>query len=176
MANQPIFIAIINDDLSTIINLIESGNSPNAVSNQNESLLYFACAFARFDIVKHLVQSGAHLNAKDDHGQTPLHIVICNSTERTADIVVQIAKYLISNGADIDAIDAAGNTAIMCAMMYSRLDIAKCLIESGANTQITKNIKGVDYTVIEMAEAYGFTELVEFMLEYENVPTKGVHC
>lgn len=56
------------------------------------------------DEVQYLIGKGAHVNAEDISGNTPLHAAALAGR-------FEIAKYLIQNGVDINARNINGKTA-----------------------------------------------------------------
>jgi ankyrin repeat protein len=66
------------------------------------------------------------LNAKDENGQTALHITVMQENE-------QCMKYLISNNADINAANVDGKTVLHLAALDGSLDCVRCLIVNGGD-------------------------------------------
>ncbi|PSR89416.1 ADP-ribosylation factor GTPase-activating protein [Actinidia chinensis var. chinensis] len=69
------------------------------------SLLHLACQTADNGMVELLLQHGAHMNASDSRGQTPLHHCIIRGR-------IAIAKLLLTRGADPKALDREGKTPL----------------------------------------------------------------
>ncbi|CAK9186903.1 unnamed protein product [Ilex paraguariensis] len=67
------------------------------------SLLHLACQAADIGMVELLLQHGAHINASDSNGQTPLHHSIIRGR-------IAIAKLLLMRGADPQAVDGEGKS------------------------------------------------------------------
>ncbi len=78
--------------------------------------------------VKKLIALGAHVNAKNKSGSTPLMRVI------TKEGITRIVKILIENGAQLEEKDNVGDTALMIAAMYDNADALELLLSKGANT------------------------------------------
>ncbi|KAI1693124.1 ankyrin repeat domain-containing protein [Ditylenchus destructor] len=75
--------------------------------------------------VSHLVSEGAAINARDNNGQTPLHIAAANENPT-------IATTLIIAGADVNAKDKDGLTPLHIAAANENTKIAKDLVSDGA--------------------------------------------
>jgi hypothetical protein len=81
---------------------------------------------------------GADPNAKNEFGETPLHVVAQKGS-------APIAEVLIRRGAKIEAKDEAGNTPLILAsgrqFDYMNSEVAKLLVSKGANPN-AKNYNG----------------------------------
>ena len=82
-------------------------------------------------------------------------------------------QQLIASGADINAIDKDNTTALMWAIQKKHMDIARFLIDKGADV----NVQGNSEALITAA-GYGYTELVILLLEKgANINSlNSAHC
>ncbi|GLJ59496.1 hypothetical protein SUGI_1511180 [Cryptomeria japonica] len=78
------------------------------------------------EVAELLLNSGADVNSRNDHGRTPL---MSEKARRRADI----AAVLLKNGAEVNAIDNYGRTALHYALSKR---VLKLLLENGADTEI----------------------------------------
>ncbi|XP_070668055.1 ADP-ribosylation factor GTPase-activating protein AGD3-like isoform X2 [Malus domestica] len=76
---------------------------PAEDSAEDCTLLHLACQSADIGMVELLLQYGAHVNATDSKGQTPLHYCVIRGN-------IAIAKLLLTRGADPRATDREGKT------------------------------------------------------------------
>jgi len=78
------------------------------------------------DLIKNLIEAGADVNAKNDHGETPLlRAALYDSPE--------VIKIFIKAGADVNVKNKYGYTPLMHAKERpDASDIIKILIEAGA--------------------------------------------
>src|SRR5262249_37712533 len=121
-------------DAAAVRALLARGAEVNAPLRTNEHYnsdwgstpLHFAAASGQRDAVMALLSAGADVNARNDHGVTPLHRAVKYP---------DIAQLLIERGAKVDVGDGAGRTPLH----WTGNDAADCrataslLIRSGAS-------------------------------------------
>ncbi|MFC1600996.1 ankyrin repeat domain-containing protein [Candidatus Sumerlaeota bacterium] len=90
--------------------------------------LHEAAANGYLGDVKKRIEGGAHLEVRDEYGQTPLYLA--SQEGRGA-----IAQYLIEAGADVDAPDKFGQTPMYAAARSGHAALVKMLVESGADVE-----------------------------------------
>ena len=112
--------------------------------------LQYAANNSNTDVVKHLIEMGTQIEAKNEFDQTPLHF---------ADNV-DIARSLVQKGAKIEAKDAAGWTPLHHACNQGRSNVVKYLIEMGV--QIEE--KGTDLGVTPLHLAKN-VEIAKYLIE-----------
>jgi ankyrin repeat protein len=125
--------AIVMDNIDIVRVLLEKGANPNNTDlEDNSSPLHKSVQ--NIELTKLLIEAGADVNIKNDHGETPLHYVMDLS----------VAQTLISSGADVNAKNIFGLTPLHqmarlgffagdAATKNMALKIAKALIDSGAD-------------------------------------------
>lgn len=110
--------------------------------------------FRQLGQIRALISEGADPNAKNDHGNTPLH-------EAAESDVPEMAEVLIAAGADVNARDNSGNTPLHEAAMSDRLETVKALIRAGADPNAKANL---EQTPLHKAAAFGGPEMVKALI------------
>ena len=105
-------------------NYLQQGGNPNG-SDNDSNLSFLDCTLrsGSKDAAILLIAKGADVKAKDEDGNTPLHIA--NNKD--------VASLLIAKGADVNALDKYDNTPLHTAAGRDSSDIARLLIASGAD-------------------------------------------
>ncbi|KAF0739310.1 hypothetical protein AaE_008806, partial [Aphanomyces astaci] len=94
--------------------------------------LHQACEFGNEFAVHHLVQLGPSFNAKNQHGQTALHVA-CRVGP------VALVRHMLAANAvatprsyrmDMNTQDNNGNTCLHIAAKANHLDITQCLLDA----------------------------------------------
>ncbi len=96
------------------------------------------------ETVKAFLDAGFDINAAEpgDFGSSLLHNAIRYGQ-------MEIFDYLIENGADIDFVDAVGWTPLMEAIIDSKPEFGKILVEKGADQSIA-NQRGANAKMLAM--------------------------
>jgi len=139
--------------------------------------LHGAAASGDKEGVERLIAQGADLNAKDNNGQTPLHLSILNRRAGQARWV------LISQGADVNAKTNDGRTPLIMAVTRGDQYLEEVLIANGADITVKDN-RG--RTLLQLAQEKGHTEIIELLKRHgakedaagipeESQPTKSLH-
>ena len=107
--------------------------------------LFEAARKGTVDDVRFFLENGADVNAKDEDGDTPLHITV--QTSFTENINVEVMKYLVSQGADVNAKDGADWTPLhLVCQKNSTEELVKYLISLGVDVhQKNSNLELVKY-------------------------------
>ncbi len=100
------------------------------------------------DALQALVEAGADVNARDEHGQTG--IMIAAREGRTAAV-----RWLIAHGADLNHTAKFNLSALMLAVINGRDAIVGLLVDAGADRSIRgRGAPGfADKTALDIAEA-----------------------
>jgi ankyrin repeat protein len=204
-----IVAAAVSGQTNIVELLLDRGANPNAKAPSGKTALGVACGDCRLDMIKALVAAGAIATMKDGFGFTPLKIAwdlkIDGSESCSAAFNhlktylsendpgyrmilaaelgdVKLVRDLISAGADVDTENELEETALVAACREGRVDVAKYLLQKGADTnaalmaaaqggheEIARMLLNagveVELGVLSRAAAAGRSTLVELLLE-----------
>lgn len=137
--------AISKGDSKVIAHWLKSTNNPNIADQHGTTLLMYAAALAKFDIVLLLLDAQVNTELQDQQGRTALlHAARENRLE--------IALLLMSRGANKEVADAQQG---MTALMYASKNNNALLVENLLTHQVS----------IEQGDRHGKTAL-RYALEY----------
>lgn len=109
------------NDTQTFKTNVQTLQDANAMrSDNNKTVLMYACWVGNGEAVKHLVEKGADVNAHDAGGVSALHLAAWKN--RT-----DIALYLLERGASGSAISKDGMTPLDIATMRGNRSIAEAI-------------------------------------------------
>jgi ankyrin repeat protein len=123
MNDSLLYQAVVNNDTTTIQDLVGKGGNVNFVKQQGwvkVNLLITAVNKKNIEAVKVLLQNGADVNWEDGFNTTALMYAASIGN-------IPIIKHLLDNGADIKHKDKQGNDAISTAKQAKQNDVVKLL-------------------------------------------------
>lgn len=93
--------------------------------------LHCAAAEAQVAVAAFLLRSGAHIDARDKKGRTPLHVIVERTRfhEYARGSRFEMLKCLVGGGADVNATDSKGNLPLHYAVARGNLDLVRYLVE-----------------------------------------------
>ncbi|KAJ5162768.1 uncharacterized protein N7500_004598 [Penicillium coprophilum] len=97
----------------------------------------------------YLIQKGANLDLRDEHGVTPLHEALHTRFER-GPFLRDAAKLLIESGADVNAVDFFGNTCLSKA--GGDLEMTRLLMAHGAHITAAAIFSAIEIGEVEVLE------------------------
>lgn len=136
-AENPVVMAISNNDRKHLVHLLENGASPDA-RYRDTCPLVFAAHRGELDVIDLLRAHKADINQKDAQGATAL--IAAASGGNAA-----LCAALIARGAALDAQDNKGNTALFHAARKKDHDTFALLVRAGASADIA-NAQGQTVT------------------------------
>jgi ankyrin repeat protein len=118
-----------------------------------ETPLHFACFRGRPEIARLLLDHGAQLDAKNDQGEIPLHLVSRGDYD-SPDDGVRVAELLQERGADMNDKDKFEWTPLHSASNNGRHKIAQFLLSHGAKENLKNHLGETPLHVVRQGQ-YG---------------------
>ena len=122
--NQPLIIAILQQDLEVARLLIENGANVNLSDKSFGTAFNLACEYGNIDMVKLLIQYGQNVKGIEGRNAFTNASYLGN---------IEMVKFLISQGVDINSKDVFDRSALMMSLSSNNNNMIKFLIKNGAN-------------------------------------------
>ncbi|CAD5209581.1 unnamed protein product [Bursaphelenchus xylophilus] len=159
----PLHLAAQNGHVG-VVNLLvqEHGASVEAITLNNQTALHFSAKYGQLGVSQKLLTLGANPNARDDKGQTPLHLAAENDYP---DVVKLFLKMKHNNNAVLTAIDQNGFTCAHIAAMKGSLAVVRELMMIDKAMVIHAKTKTMEATTLHMAAGGGHAKIVKILIE-----------
>lgn len=183
------FLAVENQ-IEQVIFLFKKGAKINTKNKCDGTPLSESVSLGHIELVKFLLENGAHIDKEVGHREPILHEAIrgkpemisllleygenineINSlretllhTSSTDDEWLEITKYLVNNGSKIDALSAFDSTPLNGAALHGCKKTAEYLVKNGASLS-AKNVRG--RTPAQTALNCNHPELAKWLTEHE---------
>ena len=141
--------------LAARFNEVECVNSASPNGECKETPLMLAAKYNEEDVVEFLIENGASLKTRDEHGFTPFHHAVRGGKIRNI-------LRLIDFGADVFEGNCEGISAVHLAAKNGHVDIIRLLLEHGANVN---QVDGEGVTPVMLAAGGGHLEAIRFLFE-----------
>ena len=138
---------------------IEQGLEPLRVKIGDLKLKEQAAALNTEQFAQQLLEAGADVNTRDKLGLSPL-LVACGKTTQG---YRSIAEALIKKGAMINVRDTLGFTPLLLALTGGNLDLAKLLIERGADLTVSTRKGESALSLAEKIQSPEGAEIVDLL-------------
>jgi ankyrin repeat protein len=129
-------VALQNDDAKSVELLVDANvdvvNTVDLVDGM--TTLHLASQWRNHRLIAKLLAAGAHVNATNNYGETPCHMVPCVSKASAEDAVRSMA-LLIDAGADVNAANRDGSTPLHLAVQCGLTECVSLLIRAGADIE-----------------------------------------
>ena len=185
--NTALHLAATENFLKTVGLLLQYGADVNNQGSKGAPL-HLAALYGYLNIVVHLVDWQAMLDACDGSNLTPLYYAAQNGhaevvdflLEKGADVNIQskegwtplhtaiynghleVANFLLQKGSDIYTQNESGWTPLHTAIHHGYLDVANSLLQKGATLQPIN----AGWTPLHLAARYGFFDLVMSLIHH----------
>lgn len=155
----------INKRFREIEYLIALGADLNEDTHEGESLIHSFIRYGQFDYLLGYLRQFNDLTCRTIKSKsTPLIALIKGlddlNDRRTLDCIYLIITIMTEQGLSFDAQDAAGYSPLHWAILLNRVDVARALIESGANRYILAK----EHTSLLDVAAFGTLETFKYCL------------
>ena len=151
-----------NNDYIGVKKYIKNGADINDFNENGESVL--ACgirACCDIDLLMLLIENGADIFDFDDEGVSIFDVAITYNN-------MKLVEYMIEQGIDINSTNRkSGFTPLMPAACYGRIEIAKKLLELGADLDVTDS-KG--FSAVDFARKMNKKSILKLFHYDENAP------
>ncbi|MEP4534732.1 MAG: ankyrin repeat domain-containing protein [Cyclobacteriaceae bacterium] len=111
--------AIIDQELETVVRLLNSGVDVNQQDNHGWTALHFACQNYDIEICQLLIDRKASIDIKDSDGSTPLFRATFECRDESGELI----KLLIKNGANPHEPNNYGNSPFSLAEKVANYDL-----------------------------------------------------
>ena len=116
--NTPLHVAVMNGHDDTVLVLInEFGCNVNEKGRNVQSPLHCACSEGRLSLIRALMNHNADVTARDNRGDTPLHVAVRNGHDDT--VLVLIDGF----GCNVNAKGQNGRSPLHCVCSMGRLNL-----------------------------------------------------
>lgn len=125
----PLMYAAMGGAVEAAVMLLELGADVNLQTEFGSTAVHCAISNDHLAMLKLLVERGrANLRAEAYYDGSPLHLAALRGTPETV-------AYLVEHGAAINYVRKWGNTALADAVIHDRIEVARVLLEHGADPQ-----------------------------------------
>ncbi|XVF06646.1 hypothetical protein REPUB_Repub06bG0068000 [Reevesia pubescens] len=104
--------------------------------------------------IQRLIENGAVINGRDQHGWTAFHRASFKGR-------IEAVKMLIDKGIDVDSKDEDGYTALHCAVESGHTEVVELLVKKGADVEARTN-KGV--TALQIADSLYYAGISRILI------------
>lgn len=115
-----------------LVKLLLNNVDLNKYTSLLSEYLRYAAQHLSLDVITLLLSKGADPNAKDDHGNTVLLIIIINMHACRKKSCIDTINLLLENGSDVNSENRYGTTPLIKACFKGEKDIVELLVKNGA--------------------------------------------
>ena len=158
----PLFIASWNGHLPVVRYLVEQGAEKEVVDMNGFTPLITASYHGHVAVVSFLLEQGVDKDKADRYDRTTLFWTVVH--KGNANVQLEVAMLLVAYGADMDKANEWGQSPLLYATMNGHFELARYLLEQGANRNIANNNNGS--TPLHYAALYSNLEIVTLLMLY----------
>lgn len=154
------FFAIVKEGRpETLEWFFELGIDENVRTHNGETPIHVASKASNLENLKFLVNRDISLNLRDNSGLTALHYAAINESKKVTDFLIEQGSSLNKETADSYYDVGKGYTPLMIAVQKKNKELAKILIEAGADVGVPSDEKNA-LTVALNNDASGLKNLI----------------
>lgn len=157
-----------NNDFINVKKYIKEGADVNDENDGGESVLSHAIRYhCDLELIMYLIEKGADIFDFDDEGVSVFDMAITYTN-------IPLVRLLLEKGIDVNKTQRrSGFTPLMAAACYGRVEVAKILIEHGANKDLV-DFKG--FSATDFARKMNKKSILE-VLDYDpNAPKNTTYA
>jgi len=114
--------------------LVDQGKVPIDIALRDKTQpIHHAAAHAHEAALVYLLENGAEIEAKNVHGETPLHLCAKAKDLARKDLYLNCINRLVELGANIECRDSSELTPLHKAAKEGDLNVVKCLVKNKAD-------------------------------------------
>jgi ankyrin repeat protein len=131
----PLWVYARLGDIDTVKDQLSGGSDVNSTDPMGRSALFHAVRSGHEQIVSLLIEEGADVNRAmtDEPQSTPLYVAA-----EVGDL--RVVRMLVTKGAKVNAQASNGRTPLYMAVLEDHVDVAKFLLESKADPNLTPRL------------------------------------
>lgn len=157
-----VFFKALQDGNQELVDLFVRSNTNIHVRDDSDATPMLAALKRGYTVIAMiLLKAGADVNTRDKLGLTPL-LVACG---KTAAGYKAITEALIKKGAQVNVRDRLGNTPFLLAVSGGMFDIARLLLERGAEMAATNRRGESAYSLLQQSEDPAYCDKLSRLLD-----------
>lgn len=126
--------SVASGHLDIIQNYIDAGFSPSCRNSKGVPMLCLAIRYNHMDVVTHLIELGADINAvSEDRNNTPV-------MDAASSGFIESIKLLVKEGSDLECKSKNGQTALILAVGNGDEEVSNYLLSAGAGYEIKDSL------------------------------------
>lgn len=120
---------LVQDKSPDVISYISNMENISEIDNNGNTLLHTALMWENPEVARYLIENGIALNTQNKSLHTPIFIAVINNDRK-------MVQLLIAKKANLDLVESTGQSPLFSAICKKHIDIAKDLINAGADLDI----------------------------------------
>ncbi|KAG9389962.1 Protein tyrosine kinase [Carpediemonas membranifera] len=149
-----VHIATQKGNIASLQALIRHGVSTDTQTTKGRTPLFMAAIEGNANVIRALISAGADVNRTDCDGETPINRAVLNGK------VEAVAALAQATGVNLEIADKSGDTPILNASMKNNTEMARILIQAGANCS---RVRANGCSALFVAAEHDTVDMVELL-------------